>query len=654
MMLDSLFYIVLAILGLSFLIFIHELGHYWMARRVGMKVDTFSIGIGKPIYSWEHDGVKWQIGWLLFGGYVKIGGTETEGETEVSPYDIPDGFYGKGPWARIKVAFMGPFVNLVFAFVVFGILWSMGGREQNYAEVTSKMGWVDPHSDLYAKGARPGDEVLSYDGRLFQRNKDHLYAAMTGASGVQIRGAKLDYDEGKNSFEFTVIPYQNPLALKKGIMTLGILAPANYLIYNRPVNDAEPSLPEGSPLHDKGLEYGDRLIWVDGVLIFSSMQLDHVLNDNRVLLTVQRAGKVFLVRAPRVHVDELKLDPSFKEELIDWQFEAELNNIKMQDLYAIPYNLTNDCVVENELKFIDKDKESEAFPKTLFSDIEQPLLPEDKILAIDGMPVTKSYELLKGLQTRQVNIIVQRNHAATQKISWEHSDVDFDRYLELKNIDKIAKTIGTDNVISSAGDFVLLKPVTPKKMQSFFETPEKKAQYAAEALERKKEIEKIEDSEMRAQLLQALKKQENRMLIGFPYQDRKINYNPSPMTLFYSVFGEIWQTLTALLTGSLNLKWMSGPIGIVQVVQQNWMVSAKEALFWIGAISLNLGVLNLLPIPVLDGGTILMAFVEMVTRRRMSPKNLERVILPFAVLLIAFFMYVTYYDLKNLFGNFLR
>src|ERR1700733_2510626 len=98
----NLIYIILAILTLSFLIFIHELGHYFMARRVGMRVETFAIGFGRPIYTWERNGVKWQIGWLLFGGYVKIAGMDTENEPD--PYRVPDGFFGKRPIDRIKVA----------------------------------------------------------------------------------------------------------------------------------------------------------------------------------------------------------------------------------------------------------------------------------------------------------------------------------------------------------------------------------------------------------------------------------------------------------------------------------------------------------------------------------------------------------------------
>src|ERR1700704_1985386 len=107
-MIFSILYIIFAILALSFLIFIHELGHFIMARRVGMRVETFAIGFGKPIFSWEHDGVKWQIGWILFGGYVKIAGQDFDKDKD--PYSIPDSFFGKSPLDRIKVAVMGPLV----------------------------------------------------------------------------------------------------------------------------------------------------------------------------------------------------------------------------------------------------------------------------------------------------------------------------------------------------------------------------------------------------------------------------------------------------------------------------------------------------------------------------------------------------------------
>ena len=78
-------------------------------------------------------------------------------------------------------------------------------------------------------------------------------------------------------------------------------------------------------------------------------------------------------------------------------------------------------------------------------------------------------------------------------------------------------------------------------------------------------------------------------MLGLPgVHDRTVTYNPSPIAQFDNVFSEIWRTLVALVTGSLNPKWMSGPLGIVQVVHDNWMLGIKEAIYWLGAISLNL------------------------------------------------------------------
>lgn len=651
-MLISLLYIFLSILGLSFLIFIHELGHYWMARRVGMRVEVFSIGFGKPIYSWERNGVKWQIGWLLFGGYVKIAGVDLSSDKD--PYTIPDGFFGKPPLDRIKVAIMGPLANLILAFIFFTLLWISGGREKNFSEFTSIIGWVDPQSELYAAGIRPGDEIISYNDYPYQSSKDHLYLPMTaGQDKIKVAGNRIDYTHGtKIPFEHTVSLYQHPASLEKGKITAGITQPANYIIYNRLPDGQENPLPAHSPLQGSGLEYGDRLFWIDGEMVFSLQQLNNTLNGNSTLLTIERGSETFLRRVPRILFHELKPDASFREELIDWQFAAKLNSIKPQNLYIIPYNITNDLIVENELKFIDKDKQREAFPLHQFCALDCSLEPGDRIIAINGQPISKAYELLTNMQTYRVNIIIERDPLTAHKISSGLADADFERQVNYGDFQRIVDSIGTSNPITESGKYVLLKPVSPEPLSKMNFSPEVQAQFNADFLAKKKEAEAQKDPEVRANALRILDQQQKRLYLGFPHiQDRRVNYNPTPVALFSNVFQEVWRTLEALVSGNLSPKWISGPIGIVQVVYDTSLGSIKEALYWLGAISLNLGFLNLLPIPVLDGGTILMSLFEMITRKKVQPKTLEKVIIPFGVLIITFFLFLTYNDLMRLFHN---
>lgn len=651
-MIESILYVILAILGLSFLIFIHELGHYYMARRVGMRVETFSIGFGKPIYSWIRDGVKWQIGWLLFGGYVKISGME--GADQQDPYAVQDGFFGKRPIDRIKVAFMGPFVNIVFALLAFAILWLAGGRDKNFSDYTHKIGWVDPKSELYAKGIRPGDEITSYNRQPLKSAKDHLSVPMMSADHVEVQGYHIDDVTKQNvPFDYIVKSYPHPAAADKDVVTIGIFSPASYVIYDRLPSGKENPLPEGSPMRDSGIEYGDRIVWVDGLPIYANQEMSHIINDSKTLLTIKRGNETFLRRVPRVTSDELKLDANFKEELIDWQFEAQLNSAKIQKLYVIPYNLTNDGVVEAQVKFIDKEKEDEAFPVHLFSPLDAPLAVGDEIIAVDGIPVEHSYQILYQLQQHVVNIVVERDQKLKDLPSWQNADKIFDQQYAWKDLEKITSTIGTSHPVKQSGNLILLNPIIPKMHKDIELSPENKALLATEMQAQKKEIEAISDPEKRAQALHALEKFDKQLFLGLPaIRDERVSYNPNPLQLFEQVFNEIWTTLGALFTGSLNPKWLSGPIGIVQVVHDTSMVSIKEALFWLGAISLNLGILNLLPLPVLDGGTICFSLYELLTGRRLKAKTMEKLIIPFALLLIGFFIFLTYHDLARLFKNF--
>lgn len=654
-MILSLMYVLIAVLILSFLIFIHELGHYYMARRVGMRVEAFSIGIGRAIYSWKRNGVDWRIGWLPFGGYVKIaGGEEDEG---VDPYTIRDGFFGKPPLDRIKVSLAGPIANLVFALFVFTGIWLAGGRMKTFHEYTPTIGWVDPNSELYEAGVRPGDEITQYADRDFQNSNDHMMVPMTHPEAIHIVGKHVNQTTGERTpMDITVPGYPNPLSADPEVLTAGILSPASYLIYDTTGQDMGPhGLAAGSPLLQSGIQKGDRVVWANGDVIYSAMQLSHRINDERALLTIQRNNKTFLRRVPRVLVQELKLDPEFRDEIIDWQYEAQLNRQKVLKLFTLPYNITADGVVETPLRFIDSDEQERVFPTHLTSsELDAPLEVGDKVLAINGKPVSHAYEILSEVQEPKVVMIVLRQAEVPVAATVKQANEQFSQEINWTALQDIVNSIGHADSVQSTGGLYLLPPIGPKTHEEFPTTTEGKQRYANELAAQKAAILHIDNAEKRSVMLQKHQDLENQLFLGPPaFVDRKVTYNPSPFRMFADVCADIWRTLTALVTGRLNPKWMSGPVGIISVVQQNWQSSIKEGIYWIGVISLNLGLLNLLPIPVLDGGSICFSLFEMATGRKLKTKTLEKLIIPFALLLMTFLLFVTYQDVLRVFTKFL-
>jgi regulator of sigma E protease len=643
-MVYNFLYILLAALGLGFLIFIHELGHYWMARRQGMTVEIFSIGFGKPFYSWMSKGVKWQLCWLPFGGYVRIAGMEKKGNLE--PYQIPDGFYGKKPWARIQVAAIGPIVNLAFAFLAFCILWLTGGREKSFSEFTHLIGWVDPCSGLHQADVRAGDTIAELNGRPFRSFQDLLYVSLLEDTAPVLSGSKVDYFANEKSpFSYTFLIPPQLKGMDRSHAVIDTFSPASYLIY-----PSTQPLPEGSPMQNSGIQANDRLLWADGKVIFSRQELVATINEPRALLTIQRGMQTLLVRVPRVKVSDLRLNSVKKSEIEDWQHEEALKG-KVQDLYFIPYTLSSHCVIEDPLTFLNANSQEES-PCSCEerAEVLTPLFSGDRILAVDGIEVASATELLKGLQSRHIQIIVQ-NAKDGEPVLWTEADQHFIDAVDWKSLGAMICSIGTPDPIREMKGMRLLNPVEPKLIDDLPLSNAMRSRMESSVTAQKKAIESIKNPKEKEAALKQLEESQRKLLLGIPLQDRTVFYNPSPITLFGNIFKETYRTLVALVTGILSPKWLSGPVGMVQVMQHSWTVGAKEALYWLAVISMNLGILNFLPVPVLDGGHICFSLWELVTKKQIKAKTMERLIIPFILLLIAFFIYLTYHDIVRLIGK---
>jgi len=646
---QSFFYIILALLGIGFLIFIHELGHYFIAIRKGITVEVFSIGFGKAIREWERNGVKWKICVLPFGGYVKMSGMAKEGELE--PYEVEGGYFAAKPWNRIQVALAGPFVNIVFAFLAFTFLWAIGGRNKPFTEHTQIIGWVKKDSGPYEANIRAGDQITKLNDRPYRGYQEFLYGGFLDTCNLQISGYQLDYEtKRKVPYTYTFSSKERASGSEKAVSAMRSIGPASYLIYDKMPSGAENPLLPGSPLENSGISYGDRIFWVDGELIFSSKQLVSLINAPKVLLTVERDGRTFLTRVPRLQIKDMRLTTDERAEFDDWRNEARLKS-RVNELFFIPYNLDPKGSVEEPLSYIDQAAHTKLpFEVPDRSPMEIPLLPGDQIIAAQGTPIDSSYALLKELQEKQTLVIVKKTERGAP-ILWTKANEQFIDSFPMADLEKLTQSVGTGRGQNKVGELTLLRPVKPIAMSEFPLTKQQGKDREGKITEAKKTIDEIKDSKKKEAALEQLKSYQNRLMLGLNLQDELVAYNPPPLTLFVDVLKETYQTLYALLTGYLSPKVLSGPVGMIQVIHYGWSVGVKEALFWLGMISLNLGLLNLLPIPILDGGHICFSIWEMITKKPLKAKTMERMIIPFYILFIMLFVYLTYNDIARIITN---
>jgi len=170
------------------LVFIHELGHYWVARLCGVHSEVFSIGFGKELFAW-HDkrGTRWRVAALPLGGYVKFAGdmnasSQSDPEWMALPAEERERtFQSKAVWRRAAIVLAGPAANFLFALVV------LMGFAIAYGEnvTSSEVGGVRKGSAAAVAGIEPGDRVVALDGAAITRF-DELSRAVVGRPGEKI------------------------------------------------------------------------------------------------------------------------------------------------------------------------------------------------------------------------------------------------------------------------------------------------------------------------------------------------------------------------------------------------------------------------------------------------------------------------------------
>ena len=251
-MIDVVTTIVYFIVALTILVAVHEYGHFFVARRCGVRVLRFSIGFGSRLLRW-HDkhGTEYAISAIPLGGYVKM---LDEREGNVAEADLPFAFTRKPVWQRIAIASAGPAANFLLAIVLYWLIFLQG--TVSFAPVIGK---VEPGSIAAEAGLEAGQEIVAVDGKTVDSRRafELLLISRLGESGdidftVQYPGSDLVY-ESTAKLDHWLQGEEGPDLLKG----LGLS------FYYPPVLLTVGSVNPDSPAQRGGLLPGDKIVAID-------------------------------------------------------------------------------------------------------------------------------------------------------------------------------------------------------------------------------------------------------------------------------------------------------------------------------------------------------------------------------------------------------
>ena len=559
---QGFYYIVPLIILLGMLIFIHELGHFLVARWCGVKVEVFSLGFGKKLFQFQRGDTVYCLSAIPFGGYVKMYGEDPRA-------DIPEeqkrvSFSHKNVWQRIAVVLAGPLMNLFFAAFLFWALAQIGEKQP-----AAVVGQLTPASMADQLGFKLGDSILKVNDiepRSFIEFRNYIESKELGTNFKVSLKNHASQEVRDIEFQSVLVNNPNIMSLDKqvpGIDGLDIVPQASS------VGIIEQIAAQESPAYKAGLRTGHYIVSINGKEISRFYELETAI-------------------AAADTTQELKLQVQILSDKGEKESEYTAS-------LSWPSNFVASNVTE-KLKALGIEN-PELYASSISPDsasAKAGLEVGDRILSINNSSLNHWRDLTSMVQ------------------SYKEGDAAFDVLVRRGKEELVLKM--TPSVLS------FTNPITGKEEKSM-----KIGMGTAMA--------------MAAPELSLFKARNFSESIDLGIGST-IEWTKNTVLSFVKLF-----------QNEVSAKSIGGPIMIGQLASESFKMGLASFLKIMAIISINLFVLNLLPVPVLDGGHLLFYTIEVIRGAPLSLKKLEVAQQMGMVLLLGLMVFALFNDISRVIGG---
>lgn len=539
------------IILLGILIFVHELGHFLVARWCGVRVEVFSLGFGKKIFKYKKGDTTYAISMIPLGGYVKMFGDQNADQIPEEERKVS--FTHKNVYQRIAIVLAGPIMNFLFAVLVFFAIALMG--EEAKMPIA---GDVTAASPAYTAGFRSGDKIVSINQKAINTWEDvqrslSLKENQDLLLDVQVQREN-SAETAKVSMTAKAEPNPNPLSSFDFIATIDGLNPYSL--------GTTIGVLDSSPLKALGMRTGDTITSINGQKVTYWRQLDAVLGAQNVKnpLTLEITGK-------------RENEAADKPMTVTMAALSSISSFSLKNLGLESSELYLSKVIE--------DSPAQAAG----------LLAGDRLMAINGTALIKWEDVINSIKSS-----------------------------DGKNPAKITVLRDGKNVELS---------ITPKMTKQMLPTGVEEKRYTIGIAP----IVNIAPTETMTVYASGVGS-----ALGRGVQK---TWDVSVMTVM---------SFVRLFQGQISPKNVGGVISIGQAASETFKIGINPFLQMMAIISVNLFVLNLLPIPVLDGGHLVFYVIEMVKGAPLSIRKMEMAQQVGLAILMSLMIFALFNDFTRLLG----